>query len=264
MRTYRQMEEIVDVIWKANYDPYDPIIQICIPTNRYGSSDRNRSLEDATKRFWAEQSSTVGCYWSYVEDNVTKEIVGCCQLVLYDPYEPVTPKAPWWLSKEPRQFSELILGRIYQARQLHMKKKQFIGKWGQAVYLALSSMLTSPAVNWLAVLPEHRRKGVGQMLMQEATRLADEFKVATWLEASLLGKPLYIKLGFRDIAQVDLDTTEAGQTDSWRRCQHELTPGPISCMWRPVQGVWEIDGKLVKLPSETDGVQEEGVGREKQ
>jgi hypothetical protein len=77
-----------------------------------------------------------------MEDNVTKEIVGCCQFVLYDPYAPIPPKAPWWLSKEPRQFSELMLGRIYQPRQLYMKKKQFMGKSEETLLIALNVKLT--------------------------------------------------------------------------------------------------------------------------
>jgi hypothetical protein len=102
------------------------------------------------------------------------------------------------------------------------------------------------------------------MLMQEGIRLADEFKVEMWLEASLPGYPLYRTLDFRIIDAVDLDTSGEGQTDFWRRCQHDLTPGPITCMWRPVQGVWEVDGKMVKLPSETREVEEEGVGEDEQ
>ena len=56
----------------------------------------------------------------------------------------------------------------------------------------------------LLVHPAHRRRGIGWQLMQEAILALELAGVETvWLTASPAGRPLYERLGFREIDRVD-------------------------------------------------------------
>ncbi len=56
----------------------------------------------------------------------------------------------------------------------------------------------------LLVRPEQRRQGIGAELMKKAVEALKDAGVETiWLTASPLGKPLYEKLGFKEIDRID-------------------------------------------------------------
>ncbi|MFD0278910.1 GNAT family N-acetyltransferase [Kitasatospora sp. NPDC127111] len=59
-------------------------------------------------------------------------------------------------------------------------------------------------VYWVATLPDHRSRGVARAVLETALAAADPERPAT-LVATLLGEPLYLKLGF----------TEHGRTHWW-------------------------------------------------
>jgi predicted N-acetyltransferase YhbS len=44
--------------------------------------------------------------------------------------------------------------------------------------------------------PEHHRRGAGELLVRWGTEQADEAQLPSFLEASLMGRPLYARLGF--------------------------------------------------------------------
>jgi GNAT superfamily N-acetyltransferase len=91
------------------------------------------------------------------------------------------------------------------------------------------------ALNWLAVRPSHRLRGIGSLLMKVGVQRADDLNVECWMEASTMGKPF--------------DTERPNASDEWRKCAHEMTPPPIFAMWRPKRGMWKnADGKDAKMP----------------
>lgn len=55
------------------------------------------------------------------------------------------------------------------------------------------------------VLPEHERRGAGGMLVRWGCERADEEGVEVYVEASLVGVPLYERMGFVVVKRVKLD-----------------------------------------------------------
>ncbi len=62
----------------------------------------------------------------------------------------------------------------------------------------------------LAVLPSYQRCGVGSKLMDWGLPQADELKLPAYLEASPMGKGLYIKKGFQEVCEFELDAKKWG------------------------------------------------------
>ena len=71
----------------------------------------------------------------------------------------------------------------------------------------------------MAVLPSHRRRGVGSLLMNVGVKRADELNLECWMEASGTGKPLYETFGFKPVAPIEFDTEKDNASDTWRKCQ---------------------------------------------
>ena len=240
-KTKEEMSGIMDVIWKANYDPYDPVTQLFFPILGPTTADRESAVTESKERFWNSHLSDPSSHWFYVEDLITGKPVGCAQWQLFktNPFRDGLPKleAPWWPEKEHREFCELILNQIFKAR----------GSWMRRPHLGMKPsfvcgrlILTgSAALNWMAVLPGHRRRGVGRMLMKWGVETADKLGIESWMEGSSLGRILYEKCGYRVLFKLTYDVTKREMTDRWRKITHELTPPPFHLMWRPANGAWE-------------------------
>ena len=104
----------------------------------------------------------------------------------------------------------------------------------------------------MSVIPTHRRNGIGSLLMSVGVSQADTLHLECWMEATSMGKPLYEKHGFRSVFKFAFDMEKKDATDLWRKAQHELTPAPVSAMWRPRRGIWETAEGSVKMPWELD------------
>ena len=102
----------------------------------------------------------------------------------------------------------------------------------------------------MAVHPSHRLRGIGSLLMNIGILRADELNLECWMEASTMGKSLYEKFSFQALLKIAFDNEKTGATDEWRKCAHEMTPPPISAMWRPKQGRWKTESGEVNLPWE--------------
>ena len=64
----------------------------------------------------------------------------------------------------------------------------------KTIGIILYQPLTSKtALNWMAVDPAHRLRGIGCLLMDVGIVRADDLDLECWLEASAMGKPLYEK-----------------------------------------------------------------------
>ena len=86
--------------------------------------------------------------------------------------------------------------------------------------------------------------------MQHGCNLADSLDVETFMEASSLGKPLYERYGFQSLLKFGFDTEKPDASDTWRKCEHEMTPEPIFAMWRSKGGLWIKDGVHADSPWE--------------
>ncbi|KAF2726801.1 hypothetical protein EJ04DRAFT_547525 [Polyplosphaeria fusca] len=244
----QEMDRIMDVIWAANYNPYEPFAQLFFPVLGFLPSDCDTARGESKERFWSQHQQNPSSNWYYVEETGTGEVVGCVQwevnLKNMFPDGPPNLQAPWWPKGEYRELCEHIFNQAYKPRASWMARPHL-------------------ACNWMAVHPSHRRRGVGSLLVQIGVSRSDELKVETWLEASSMGKPLYENFGFRSLFKIAFDTEKRDATDQWRRAEHEITPPPIFPMWRPKQGLWEehIMGitKGVKMPWELATLQPDQV-----
>ncbi|KAL6915477.1 hypothetical protein ACHAP8_012220 [Fusarium lateritium] len=64
---------------------------------------------------------------------------------------------------------------------------------------------------WLAVSPKCQRTGIGRRLVQWGVDRCEEEGVPAVLESSIPGKPLYEKMGFREIGQARYDKGRRAQ-----------------------------------------------------
>ncbi|KAL5117129.1 hypothetical protein ACEQ8H_004954 [Pleosporales sp. CAS-2024a] len=232
--TRRELDGILDVIWAANYTPYEPFVQLFFPVLGYTSAHREAAIAESKERIWRQHQSDTCSHWYYAIDTATGKHIGCAQWVVSEqnPFASGVPKltAPWWPEGECRNFCESILNQVYRPR---------------------ASWMTRPhcALNWLAVLPSHRLRGVGCLLMDVGVQRADELDLECWMEASGMGKPLYEKYKFQSLFHLAFDNQRPGASDEWRKCVHEMTPPPIFAMWRPKRGVWKSEsGDEVRMP----------------
>ena len=62
----------------------------------------------------------------------------------------------------------------------------------------------------LATHPDHRRKGIGALLMKHLTDVLDSNKAGCFLRGSVLGKSLYERFGFKTLAEFDSDLSPWG------------------------------------------------------
>ncbi|KAF2637580.1 hypothetical protein P280DRAFT_407351 [Massarina eburnea CBS 473.64] len=233
----KDMDVIMDVIWAANYTPYDPIAQIIFPVLGYTPEDRAASITEAKQRFWSQHLADPASHWFYVVELESGKAVGCCQWQIFtaNPFAKGSGRieAPWWPEGEYRGFCEDILNQVYLPRK----------SWMQKPFLAL---------NWMAVLPTHRRRGIGSLLMNAGITRADDLNLECWMESSGMGKPLYEIFGFKPISTIQFDTERTNASDVWRRCEHDLIPPTITTMWRPKGGLWTVNGRTVEGPWEAD------------
>ncbi|KAF2749343.1 acyl-CoA N-acyltransferase [Sporormia fimetaria CBS 119925] len=71
-------------------------------------------------------------------------------------------------------------------------------------------------LNILVTHPDHHRRGAGAMLVKWGTDRADKAHLPAFLEASEEGKPLYAKMGFKEMEYREFDLTKYGREGTER------------------------------------------------
>jgi hypothetical protein len=127
-----ETDQIMGVIWAANYDPYEPFAQLFFPVLGYTTADRCAAITESKNRFWEEHESQISSHWFYVQDVETSQFVGCLQWEIEErnPFPDGPPKltAPWWPDGEHREFAEHILNQTYAPRA-HWMTRRHIGRF---------------------------------------------------------------------------------------------------------------------------------------
>lgn len=100
-----------------------------------------------------------------------------------------------WL---PKWLTEWI-GRVSKNEQMITQKTQCVAaqrEEAKARWLPVAEKGGDYLVlNWMAVLPEYRRKGIGRALVQQGLDIAKQNGVAIYFNASPAGRHLYDRLG---------------------------------------------------------------------
>jgi len=66
-------------------------------------------------------------------------------------------------------------------------------------------------VHLLATDPDYQRRGLGSMLLRHGLAMADADSKKTYVEATELGYPVYLKLGWKEVDRLELDLKKWGQ-----------------------------------------------------
>ena len=103
----------------------------------------------------------------------------------------------------------------------------------------------------MSVHPKHRLRGLAGMMMEWGVSKADELGVESLIEASMMGRWVYEKYGWRVIAKISFTTAKKDPSDQWLRYEHQLAPSTPHIMWRPKGGVWAEDGEQ-RMPWEME------------
>ncbi|CAN9079198.1 unnamed protein product [Alternaria alternata] len=115
-KTKEELDEIIKVIWAANYTPYEPFMQLFFPVLGYTTAHREAAIAESKQRIWTQHQADNASHWFYAFDTVTKKTVGCSQWVIStsNPFVAGIPKltAPWWPEGEHRRFCESILNQV--------------------------------------------------------------------------------------------------------------------------------------------------------
>lgn len=124
--TRAEMDGIMEVIWAANYTPYEAFAQLCFPVLGFLTEHREAAVAESKERFWNNHQSEPSSHWYYIEEIASGKAVGCAQweIHLKNPFTDGTPKiqAPWWPEGDYRNFCELILSQTYNPRAIWMAR----------------------------------------------------------------------------------------------------------------------------------------------
>jgi hypothetical protein len=130
--TKQDLDDIMDVIWEANYTPYEPFMQLFFPVLGYTQAHREAAIVESKTRFWSQHQADPSSHWYYAVDTVTGEKVGCAQWVISEsnPFTTGVPKlkTPWWPEGVCRDFSESIVNQVYKPRASWMTRPH-CGEW---------------------------------------------------------------------------------------------------------------------------------------
>jgi hypothetical protein len=133
-KTKQELDDIMTVIWAANYTPYEPFMQLFFPVLGYTTAHRDAAFAESKERFWKQHEADHTSHWFYAFDTVTSQAVGCAQWVVStsNPFAAGTPTltAPWWPEGEHRSFCESILNQVYRPRSSWMTRPH-CGKWSK-------------------------------------------------------------------------------------------------------------------------------------
>lgn len=124
--TKQELDDILEVIWAANYTPYEPFVQLFFPVLGYTKSHREAAIIESKERFWTQHQADSSSHWYYAVDTVSGEKVGCAQWVISERnlFAAGVPNltAPWWPEGECRDFCESILNQVYKPRASWMTR----------------------------------------------------------------------------------------------------------------------------------------------
>ena len=107
----------------------------------------------------------------------------------------------------------------------------------------MNMKLSSPGINNMFTRPEYTGHGMAGALIEWGLKKADKMGLESHVEASPLGRPVYARYGFIQVATNHLLPDNPGNEKEWGDLLEEFKfPQLIYLMWRPPGGNYE-EGK---------------------
>ncbi|KXH68811.1 hypothetical protein CSAL01_00079 [Colletotrichum salicis] len=148
-------------------------------------------------------------------DADSSEIVGYARWILPDDDNRIS-----WSEaavREPSQEEADKFQTAFQANTEGGSIKGMDGKLQAALGLPLEEAEVAamrsqegPFLDYLAVHPDHRRKGIASVLVRNGIEQADAVGMKVWVMATKTAQPMYEKLGFELVDSVRTSVTEFG------------------------------------------------------
>jgi len=227
--------EMMPALWDAFENPFNPFLRVVFYLEGNSPEERVRSVANATAGTLALHKMNPNSHWMKVLHNGT--LIGAVNWIFNkeNPYtepeeEPVV--AVWWPEGAGRDYASNYL------EQIESRKSRLYNR--PHAYLNISF-----------TVPEWRRHGAGNLMMEWGVKEADRMGLESFVEASAEGKCLYEKWGFLHFDTLSVNTKiHSHPSAEWQRLERELSPSPQYLMWRPMGGIFE-PGKTT-LPWETE------------
>ncbi|KAJ5112714.1 hypothetical protein N7532_000759 [Penicillium argentinense] len=148
--TKEEYARLVDVLWSANFNPYNPICTTVHLITGHTPSDRARDKALDTKIWWNASANNPYSHLIYVLDKETSHVAGGCECFIFCenpfPNGPQPIKCTWYPDGSKRkEYAECMLSQASFLRQ----------SWFQRPHAG---------VNAMGVHPELRRRGFGRLL----------------------------------------------------------------------------------------------------
>ncbi|KAF2815720.1 acyl-CoA N-acyltransferase [Mytilinidion resinicola] len=209
-------DAIMPVLFRAFHSPYNSFSKFFNPIH----TTLEAAIQDSKARQVAMWKGNQDCHWLKVTDAESGDVIGAaCWEVNATGYDKgggskKAFNASWHIEgSEEKLWAEKLIGGL----------KGFLKEKMTRPHLELDQLIVDP---------EHRRKGIGRMLINWGVKKADEMGVETVIESVPYAVPAYEHCGFECVEEVPLDFAIPNPSEKWEEWQREDHRAYL--MWRPV------------------------------
>ncbi|OTA99838.1 hypothetical protein M426DRAFT_16069 [Hypoxylon sp. CI-4A] len=207
-------------MFKSYEKPHQKFFHAFFPIHGDTDEAREEAIAECATRLESWHTGNPTSYWQKVVDTDTGRIAGGALWNIHEenPFAHENhSEVSWFPDNGSRRFAEQFLG-------IHSAPRVRVGQRPQ-VYLFI-----------IFTHPDYRRKGVVK---------ADEIGVEFFLDATVVGKPLYDANGFVEVQKNVIIPRTDNPDDAWKETEEKTGHSTWFLMWRPQGGNYE-EGKTVK------------------
>ncbi|KAK5993516.1 hypothetical protein PT974_06948 [Cladobotryum mycophilum] len=229
-----EFEELTRCQFDAFESPDCRLTELFFPRKGPSPDARDATIQAAAQSQAAWHRADPTSIWLKVMDEDSNKLVGAARWHVYeaDPYAVAEEgECDWWPEGEDRNMANVIMEQFLTPRMTYMRKPH--------VFLELCF-----------THPDHRRRGVGRMLMEWGIQKADDKGLETYIDATDIGRQLYRPWGFIDGASTEFSLASFAATPRRQELEKQLLPFVWWPMHRPVRGHYEEGKKLLPWEKE--------------
>jgi GNAT superfamily N-acetyltransferase len=201
---------LIPLLWHSYSDPRIPFLPLLFSAQDDSPESREKAMAISKHLFLKMHHADPSSHWFKVTDSETSEVVGGCRWHVHKTNPYVGAKAanfvaPFYSDATEKDFTSLVLGQILNPRTVRYAKPH-------------------AHLHICFVHPFHRGRGVGALLMSWGVKKADEMRVESFLESTLIGKHLYEKFGFVVVTTEEAQTDSKDASEKWRQLEEMYMP----------------------------------------